>query len=75
MDKIQGISYGKLSKTIITDSTKWVKIDYAGPEGKTKRALFMGSSNLGYSGWLGGGNKKMYETIKQKYSSSISNDN
>jgi hypothetical protein len=71
IDEIQGISFGRLSKTIITDSSKWVKIDYAYPEGNPKKALFMDAKNLGYSGWLGG-NKKMYETIKQKYEGSIS---
>ena len=72
IDDIDSISYGRLSKMIITDSTKWVKIGYVDAEGNQKKALFMDAANLGYSGWLGGGNKKMYEIIKQKYESSIS---
>jgi len=68
---IDDISYGRLSKTIITDSTKWVKIDYRDAQGNPKKALFMDAANLGYSGWFGG-NKKMYETIKQKYQTGIS---
>lgn len=71
IDDIHGISYDRLSKTIITDATKWVKIDYEDAEGNPHKAIFMDSAFLGYSGFLGG-NKKMYETIKRKYESSIS---
>ena len=60
------ISFGKLEKTLSTDPNKWVKIKYNDDEGKIRKALFVESGSLGWSGYLGG-NKKMYETILQKY--------
>ena len=60
------ISFGKLEKTLSTDPNKWVKIKYNDDEGNMRKALFMESGTLGWSGALGG-NKKMYEFIKNKY--------
>ena len=60
------ISYGKLTKTLSTDPSKWVKITYEDTGGNRNMALFAESGSLGWSG-VRGGTQIIYDTIKQKY--------